>query len=70
MFKIFYLIILLIFITNCSVDTKTGIWENKKEPSIVQKLSDIKFNDELSFQKFRENAINYGKLSKFPKLDD
>ena len=33
MFKLLKLMFFLIFVTNCSIDTKTGIWENKKEIS-------------------------------------
>ena len=46
------------------------MWENKKEPIVEQKLSNIKFNDELTFKEFKDNVIVYGKLSKFPKLDN
>ena len=48
----------------------SNMWENKKEPIVEQKLSNIKFNDELTFKEFKDNVIVYGKLSKFPKLDN
>ncbi len=55
----------------CSVDTKSGIWENKIDLKAAnsKKISDIKFNEEMTFTQFKENAIKYGKLSDFPKLD-
>jgi len=62
-------LILLLFLTNCSVDTKSGFWKNKKDPKIIKKISDIRFDYDLSFNQFKENAIEYGKLSNFPKLD-
>tara|TARA_B100001123_G_C15048787_1_gene922686 strand:+ start:477 stop:689 length:213 start_codon:yes stop_codon:yes gene_type:complete len=70
MFKIFLFLTMLLFLNHCSIDTKTGMWENKKEPIVEQKLSNIKFNDELTFKEFKDNVIVYGKLSKFPKLDN
>jgi len=69
--NLFLAFFLLIFLYGCSVDTKSGIWENKIDlkTSISKKISDIKFNEEMSFKQFKENAIQYGKLSDFPKLD-
>ena len=61
--------ILLFFLTNCSVDTKSGFWENKKKPVKSKKISNIKFTKDLTYEQFKENAIQYGKFSEFPKLD-
>ena len=55
--------------TNCSVDTKSGIWNNKNEPLKSKKLKDFKFTNDLTYEEFRQKAIDYGKLSDFPKLD-
>ena len=60
-FKIFNLIIILIFITNCSIDTKTGIWDNKKEISTDTELSSLSFDENLTFDEFKNNVIIYGK---------
>ena len=68
MFRLFNLIIILIFITNCSIDTKTGIWDNKKEISTNKELSSLNFDEDLSFNEFRNNIIIYGKKSEYPKL--
>jgi len=62
-------LILLLLLTNCSVDTKSGFLKNKKESKIIKKISDIRFDYDLSFNQFKENAIDYGKLSNYPKLD-
>jgi hypothetical protein len=62
-------LILLLLLTNCSVDTKSGFLKNKKESKIIKKISDIRFDYDLSFNQFKENAIEYGKLSNYPKLD-
>ena len=69
MIRLILPLILLFLLTNCSVDTKSGFWKNMKEPKIIKKISDIKFDYDLSFNQFKENAIDYGKLSNYPKLD-
>ena len=66
--KIIFFLFLFIILTNCSIDTKTGIWENKNDTKNDIKLTDLKFNHELSFEDFKKNIIIYGESSKFPKL--
>ncbi len=68
MFRLFSLIILLILISNCSIDTKTGIWDNKKDISIDRELSTLSFDENLTFDEFKNNIIIYGKKSEYPKL--
>ena len=61
---------MLVLFYSCSIDTKTGLWENKKEPLMNKQLSTISFDENLSFEEYKENIILYGEKSKFPKLDD
>ena len=68
MFRILNVMIILIFVTNCSIDTKTGIWENKKEISTDTELSSLSFDENLTFDEFKNNVIIYGKKSSYPKL--
>ena len=68
MFRLLNVIIILIFVTNCSIDTKTGIWENKKEISTEKELSSLSFDEDLTFDEFKNNIIFYGKKSEYPKL--
>ena len=68
MFRLFNLIIVLIFVTNCSIDTKTGIWDNKKDISTDKELSSLSFDEDLTFDEFKNNTIIYGKKSEYPKL--
>ncbi len=70
MVRLFVFLILLIFLNNCSIDTKSGIWNDKNKQINKKKNSEISFNEELSFDQYKENVILYGKKSKFPKLDD
>ena len=68
MFKLLKLMIILIFFTSCSIDTKTGIWENKKKISTDTELSSLSFDENLTFDQFKNNVIIYGKKSEYPKL--
>ena len=68
--KINYLIIIFFIITHCSIDTKTGLWENKNYTKNEKKLSEVNFNKELSFDEFKENVVLYGKKSKYPNIID
>tara|TARA_Y100000590_G_scaffold353721_1_gene406748 strand:+ start:584 stop:796 length:213 start_codon:yes stop_codon:yes gene_type:complete len=69
MIKLFLYFFTLILLVNCSVDTKSGIWENVNETKSVIKISEITFDHNLSFDKYKKNIIDYGKLSNYPKLD-
>ncbi len=63
--------LIFILISGCSVDTKTGIWENKNQTVIKhKKLSDINLNENLTFNKYKEKIILYGEKSNFPTLDN
>jgi len=52
--------------SHCSIDTKTGLWENKDSIIDEKKLIEIDLNKELTFNEFKENVILYGKNSKYP----
>ena len=60
--------ILLILLTGCSIDTKTGIWNNKNDLLIDKELSSLSFDENLTFDQFKNNVIIYGKKSEYPKL--
>ena len=68
MVKFNYLIIILFLFSHCSIDTKTGLWEDKNLINNDKKLTEINFNTELTFEDFKKNVILYGKKSKYPKL--
>ncbi len=68
MLRLLSLIVIFTFITSCSIDTKTGIWDNKKEISTDTELSSLSFDENLSFNEFKNNAIIYGKKSQYPKI--
>ena len=67
--KIIALFFLLVFISSCSLDTKSGIWNEKK--IINQKTTlDLKnLNQDLTFDEYKLIIIDYGKKSKFPEIN-
>ena len=69
MHKIYYMIIMLFIFSHCSIDTKSGLWENKNTVDNKIKLSEMNFYKELTFNEFKENVILYGKMSKFPIIN-
>ena len=54
--------------TNAKGVTKTGIWENKNEISTDTELSSLSFDENLTFDEFKNNVIIYGKKSEYPQL--
>tara|TARA_B100000575_G_scaffold102834_1_gene81957 strand:+ start:98 stop:310 length:213 start_codon:yes stop_codon:yes gene_type:complete len=68
MLKIINLFIILIFITSCSIDTKTGFWNIKNEISSNKELSSLNLDEDLTFDEFKNNIIIYGRKSEYPKL--
>ena len=70
MFKIFLIFTFLLVLSACSVDTKSVFWENKRIQSIETQLIDLSFDENLSFDEYKNNVIEYGKKSNFPKLMD
>ena len=42
---------------------------NIEEDSTDKDISKLNFENETSFEEFKKNAIQYGKISDFPKLD-
>ena len=68
MAKFNYLIIIFFLFSHCSIDTKTGLWEDKNLINNDKKLTEINFNTELTFEDFKKNVVLYGKKSKYPNL--
>ena len=63
MARIIYYLIFLLFLSNCSVDTKSGIWESKDAAKNTKNLTDIRFDYDLNYDQYKDNLIQYGKLS-------
>jgi len=68
MVKFNFFILLIFILSHCSVDTKSGLWENKNSEKDVRKISELNFNKELSFDDFKKNVVLYGKKSNYPNI--
>ena len=67
--KIITLFFLLVFISSCSLDTKSGIWNEKKIINQKTTLDLENLNQDLTFDEYKLIIIEYGKKSKFPKIN-
>ena len=68
MLKINYLIVMIILLSHCSIDTKSGMWENKNSNDDKREITEINFDSDLSFEDFKKNVVLYGKKSNYPNL--
>ena len=67
--KISFILFLLLF-TNCSFDTSSGIWENKK--IVKKKITELNMDDlgkDLSMAEYKLIIIEYGKNSEYPDIN-
>ena len=67
------IMIFLLLITACSLDTNSGIWNEKKIVKQKSKLTNeasVKINQNLTFDEYKLTVIEYGKKSKFPKINN
>ncbi len=67
--KIITMFFLLVFITACSLDRKSGIWNEKKVINQKSTLSLEGLNQDLTFDEYKLIIIEYGKKSKFPEIN-
>ena len=70
MLKINYLIVMIILLSHCSIDTKSGMWENKNSNDDKREITEINFDSDISFEDFNKNVVLYGKKSNYPYLMD
>ena len=66
--KIIVMFLLLIFISACSLDTKSGIWNEKKVINQKTTLNFEDLNQDLTFDEYKSIIIEYGKKSNFPEI--
>jgi len=66
--KIIALFFLLVFISSCSLDIKSGIWNEKKVLNQKTTLNFEDLNQDLTFDEYKSIIIEYGKNSKFPEI--
>ena len=68
MFKRILIILFLIILSHCSLNHPVSMW-NVEEENTNSDITKLNFENETSFDEFKNNIIKYGELSKFPKLD-
>ena len=68
MVKFNFLILMIFLLSHCSLDTKSGLWESKNLEKDEQKMSEVIFDKELSFDEFKKNVVLFGKKSNYPNL--
>jgi len=70
MVKFNFLILLIFLLSHCSVDTKSGFWEKKKDEKVERKISKLNLNKVLSFDDFKKSVVLYGKTSNYPNIKE
>ena len=68
MFKYTFIILLIFSLSHCSLNHPVSMW-NIEDDGTDNEISELNFKVETSFDEFKKNAIKYGKISDFPKLD-
>ena len=68
MIKKILMISFLIILSHCSFNHPVSMW-NVEDENRVSDITKLNFENEASFDEFKNNVIKYGELSKFPKLD-
>ena len=69
MIKKLSVILFLLFLTNCSFDTKSAIWENKKKEKKITELNMDDLDKNLSMSEYKLIIIEYGKNSEYPDIN-
>ena len=65
----FFLVILFFLTIGCSIDTKSGIWNQKINKMKLSQTNIEDLNKKLPFDEYKKVIINYGKYSEFPEID-
>ncbi len=59
---------MIFILSHCSIDTKSGLWENINYVKDERNKSELDFNKNLSFDDFKKNVVLYGKKSHYPNI--
>ena len=63
--KIIVMLFLLVLISACSLNTRSGFWNEKK----VNTLTLDNLDTDLTYDEYKTIIIEYGKRSKFPEIN-
>ena len=65
-----YLLFIIFLLTiSCSIDTESGIWNQKINKMKLSQTNIGDLNKNLSFSEYKKIIVNYGKYSDFPNID-
>ena len=65
-----YLLFIIFLLTiSCSIDTKSGIWNQKINKMKLSQTNINDLNKKLPFNEYKKIVVNYGKYSDFPDID-
>jgi len=65
-----YLLFIIFLLTiNCSIDTKSGIWNQKINKMKLSQTNINDLNKKLQFNEYKIIIVNYAKYSEFPDID-
>ena len=59
----------ILFLTNCSFDTSSGIGEQKKKEKKITELNMDDLDKDLSMAEYKSIIVEYGKNSEFPDIN-
>ena len=65
----YFLFIIFLLTISCSIDTNSGIWNQKINKMKLSQTNIGDLNKNLSFSEYKKIIINYGKYSDFPNID-
>ena len=65
----FFLIIIFFLTIGCSIDTNSGIWNQKINKMKLSQTNIDGLNKKISFEDYKKIIINYGKYSDYPEID-
>ena len=68
MYKKILMMLFLIILSHCSLNHSVSV-QSEGDANKNSDITKLNFENETSYNEFKNNVIKYGKLSKFPKLD-
>ena len=70
MTKLIFLFFILIVSTSCSMDSHSGLWNEKFNEKELSKIKIHDIDKNISFKKYKDIVVKYGKYSEFPNINN